>query len=159
MIELDKAFGDYIKERDLKVFDHNDGYCITCGCGMRREEFQCCHFIGRKGTVLRWYEGNAYAGCGQCNVWRSGEAKKYKQYMIAAHGAEYVNDLWLVNGAITLSYDRFMTEKAIKHYRDLTKALKKAHSKGLETPPEFYHFDVWTHLKEWYDIDKKTVKR
>ena len=35
---------------------------------LRREEAQCCHFVGRRKVLLRWFLGNALPGCAKCNL-------------------------------------------------------------------------------------------
>lgn len=35
---------------------------------LRREEAQCCHFVGRRKVLLRWFIGNALPGCAKCNL-------------------------------------------------------------------------------------------
>jgi hypothetical protein len=56
---LDKAFGDYIKERDRQ--------CVCCG-EINQELLQCGHLFTRAAYSTRWDERNAFCQCSSCNL-------------------------------------------------------------------------------------------
>ena len=55
--DLDRAFSEYIRERDR--------HCVTCGS---IEHLQCGHLFSRIAYSTRWHCRNAFAQCSGCNL-------------------------------------------------------------------------------------------
>ncbi len=89
--KADKAFGDYIKKRDII-----DGYFICPTCKRRVDAIyaECGHFIPRKHNPVRYDERNAHAQCKSCNSFHDGRDVEYKVFMIAKYGMDIVNELY-----------------------------------------------------------------
>jgi len=82
--KLDKAFGRYIRERDV------NSRCVTCGAvGI----LQAGHWIPRQHLATRWDERNVHGQCAWCNCWQHGNLIYYTLYMQQRYGQEVVDEL------------------------------------------------------------------
>lgn len=89
--KADKAFGDYIKKRDI----HN-GYFICPTCNMKNNALQaeCGHFIPRKHNPVRFHEMNGHVQCIDCNSYHDGRDDNYLEFMVQTYGQESVDELF-----------------------------------------------------------------
>lgn len=75
---LDKAFSDFIKERDKR--------CVCCG-ETDAEKLQCGHLFTRAAYSTRWDERNAYCQCSSCNLRHEYDPGTLTYYFLQKHGA------------------------------------------------------------------------
>ena len=88
--KLDAVHSIFIR---LKYTDeYGFGSCVTCGHKIKYKytNLQCGHFIDRANTQFRWYEFNTYPQCEDCNVYKGGNLKIYREFLVEQHSGPFV---------------------------------------------------------------------
>lgn len=90
----DKYFSRYIR---LKyAFLHKDelfNRCYTCNAVLPIKEAQAGHLFPRERKSTRFHENNVRPQCPDCNQYKNGQAKAFKNRLKEDLGAEYVDQL------------------------------------------------------------------
>ncbi len=81
---LDKAFSDYIRERDRQ--------CVCCG-EINQELLQCGHLFTRAAYSTRWDPTNAFCQCSSCNLRTEYDPGDLTEYFLKLHGVEAYHKL------------------------------------------------------------------
>lgn len=87
LTKADKAFSDYIRQRDAI---NGIVKCCTCQTVLPWKEMQCGHFRKRGNLATRWNEVNAAAQCVICNQINDGEYHKMMVYLVRLFGGDEV---------------------------------------------------------------------
>lgn len=100
-------------------------YPLTChgkcdGRHMKREETQCCHFVGRRKVLLRWFLGNALPGCAQCNLAEQDHVYFLGKYLNKYYGEGFAEDVSNAGKRTSVKLDVFQMEEM---YQVFSKAL------------------------------------
>jgi len=84
----DKAFSEYIRERDKYL-------CYTCGLRGREKDgiMQCGHLITRAKYSVRWNPINAQCQCKSCNMRHEFQPEIFTDKWIEENGKEAYHDL------------------------------------------------------------------
>ncbi len=135
MIQADKVFGDWIKERDKKsVFNEEsgtEGYYIICPCCDKpydmeevgedgRKVVQPLHFVSRGVYSLRFDADNVFAGDSYCNLRmhlspKGREYHRYRKFLVNKFGEAAVKEMELKKRDINkLSFEQL--KNVIEHY-------------------------------------------
>jgi hypothetical protein len=85
--KADRYFSQYVRLRDTPCF------CPTCGAYITYETSDCCHYIGRGHLNTRYDELNSHAGCRKCNRFKSGEAVRYRMWLVEKYGEQRIKEL------------------------------------------------------------------
>lgn len=80
----DKAFRDYIKDRDQ--------HCRACG-ESDRSRLQCAHVISRRYHAVRWDEENAMALCAKDHMRFTNRPLEWELFVLDEIGAEKYAEL------------------------------------------------------------------
>lgn len=106
--ELDKAFSDYIRERD--------GWrCVTCG-ETDRELLQCGHLFTRAAYSTRWVEANAVCQCSRCNLRNEYDPYPLTTYFLDRFGREKYDELHRLHRT-TAKFSDDALRRGIEEYR------------------------------------------
>lgn len=117
--QADKAFGDYIKERDNHV-------CVTCGA---EDHMDCGHLFTRAAYSTRWAEQNAFAQCRGCNLRHEYDPGPLTIYFLRMFGKDAYENLHRVHKT-TVKYHDDDLQKIIDRYRCLLANLRLARDNG-----------------------------
>ena len=83
LTSLDKAFSEFIRQRDAK---NGIVKCISCGKLVPWKESDCGHFQNRKHMATRYDEQNCNAQCRSCNRFDEGNMEGYRKGLIQKYG-------------------------------------------------------------------------
>lgn len=115
--KLDKAFSDYIRNRDL---DGEPGTtCITCGKWFKNEDLELGHFISRRHLATRWDEKNVHLQCHQCNRNLQGNLSKYTAVILERYGKAVLLELYR-KSKTEMSFTQPEIDELEKHYKSIT---------------------------------------
>jgi hypothetical protein len=118
MARADKYFSQYIRFRDTPCF------CPTCGAYITYETSDCCHYIGRGHLNTRYSEMNCHAGCRKCNRFKSGEAVRYRMWLVEKYGEQKVQELERLAFLAGGGFKSFDLDMIADQYKQKIKALK-----------------------------------
>ena len=106
---LDKAFSDYIRERD--------GWkCVTCD-QTDRERLYCGHLFSRQAYSTRWSERNAFCQCDACNMRHEYDSYPLTAYFLNEYGREAYDALHRIHRA-TVKFSDANLVGMIQEYRN-----------------------------------------
>ena len=106
--ECDKAFSDFIRERD--------GWrCVTCG-ETDREVLQCGHLFTRAAYSTRWNLDNCFCQCAACNLRNEYDPYPLTAYFLDRFGREKYDELHRLHRA-TVKFGNDMLQKMIEDFR------------------------------------------
>lgn len=103
---LDKAFGDYIKERDRR--------CVTCGSV---QNLQPGHLFSRVAFSTRWDTRNCFCQCRNCNFRHEYDPGPLTMYFLKRFGTAAYEELHRRH-RITVKYSDSMLEEMIQQFRN-----------------------------------------
>ena len=69
------------------------GVCFTCGGSFFIGDLQCGHFISGRTNALFFEEHNSHIQCIDCNSFKGGNLKVYREKMIEKYGLDEVERL------------------------------------------------------------------
>jgi hypothetical protein len=119
--KLDRAFSDYIRQRDcLPGTEIN--VCISCGKTQYWKESDCGHYVNRKHMSTRFNEKNCNAQCKYCNRFCEGNMSGYTLGLIKKYGADIIEFLVYLKNK-TVKYSQFEIDELTKYYKLKTKEL------------------------------------
>lgn len=82
-----------IKVRNLGSQDTKYGLmnrCYTCGNAFEVKRLHAGHYVSRMFKAARWDKDNARPQCFACNIYRKGDAAKFRQNLVKEIGEERV---------------------------------------------------------------------
>jgi len=107
--ELDKAFSDFIRERD--------GWrCVLCD-EKDRDLLDAGHFLDRGPHATRWLEDNVHCQCKRCNFIHMRHTWPYTRWMIEHYGQARIDELYRLHNTIS-KFSNSTLEEWIKQYRN-----------------------------------------
>jgi hypothetical protein len=110
MGKADKAFSDYIRERD--------GWkCVTCGAMKEHRYMHCGHYITRGKHNTRFSEENANCQCYSCNIMKMGNKEEYAPYLELLYGYGILQKLQK-EGNISKTHTIEELQEIIQIYKD-----------------------------------------
>lgn len=120
--KLDKEFSLYIRLRDCMP----NGFfrCISCGQIKPFEQADCGHYVNRQHMATRFDEMNCNAQCRHCNRFDEGNMQGYRKGLVSKYGEQAVILLEAKKNQ-SRKYSDFEYEILIKHYKELSKKLRK----------------------------------
>lgn len=120
--KLDKVFSVYIRRKEADEY----GYvrCFTCGKRLHWKDAQCGHYIDRRHLKTRWDEMNCHIQCEDCNCFKSGNIKSYREELMSIYGEEAVLSLEQSKYGIYKIYPNEIKDK-IKEYEEKINILNK----------------------------------
>ena len=105
--QLDKAFSDYIRERD----GHR---CVVCGSV---RNLQCGHLFSRVAYSTRWSVKNAACQCSACNMRHEYDPFPLTNWFLCLYGDEGYRDLHRIHRT-TVKFSDAMLAQMIEYYRN-----------------------------------------
>ena len=103
--------------------------CISCGQIKPFEQADCGHYVNRQHMATRFDEMNCNAQCRHCNRFDEGNMQGYRKGLIQKYGEQAVVLLEAKKNQYR-KYSDFEYEVLIKHYKELSKKLRK--EKGIK---------------------------
>lgn len=111
--KLDKAFSEYIRQRDAD--EGGTVRCVTCPKLMFWKDADCGHWIKRQHRSVRWDERNAGPQCQRCNHFLGGAQDEFAKHIVAQYGLRAMDEL-LSEKHVVRKYSREDIEKLIAFY-------------------------------------------
>lgn len=85
---LDAAYSKWVRKRDAFRSTGSPDYsaCFTCGRTFRTAQLENGHYITRGCKALRWHPKNTHSQCHDCNQFKSGNLKVYRENLVFCYG-------------------------------------------------------------------------
>lgn len=118
--KADRAFSDYIRERDGWT-------CQTYGCRKSRaggDVMQCGHLFTRKNYSTRWDEDNAKCQCAGCNLRHEYDPSPFTKTFLDKIGKPGWDELYARHHQVK-KYKTFEIEEIADFYRNKLREVSK----------------------------------
>ena len=117
-------FSIYIRLRDCKettgTLTH--GRCFTCSKVVPYNQAEAGHYISRRYKATCYDEQNVNLQCEDCNEYKSGNLKVYKEKIIQVYGQEVLEDLESKKYQSAL-FKGYVLDEMKEHYKQKIKTL------------------------------------
>lgn len=118
--ELDIAFGNYIKQKNVST--SGEVFCFTSLWAFPLSQIEAGHFVGRGCMSLRWDEYNVFPQSYGDNRFKGGNLEVYALHLDMIYGEGFAEKL-RISSRETKRYHPNEIRELTEYYRKLTKEL------------------------------------